>query len=154
MKSLVDSINGGDLSSAKTAFDALQKKPSSVSASSGASDATAKTGTSQRDEEMAAIGKALDSGDADAAKQALAKMQQDRKDAMQARSQSGQTQDAQRSQGTHGHHKHAHHTESSTSDAGTTKSLSDTTNAENLTYSPSSSATQTSVVGSTINVTA
>ena len=73
MKSLVDGINSGDLTSARAAFDTLQKNRQ------GAADASGTT--SQRDQDIAAIGKALDSGDADAAKQALAKLRDDRKDA-------------------------------------------------------------------------
>ena len=86
MKSLVDGINSGDLTSAKAAFDTLQKNRQGAAGASGT--------TSQRDEDIAAIGKALDSGDADAAKQALAKLRDDHKDAAGA------------AQGTHRRHEH------------------------------------------------
>ena len=89
MKSLIDGINSGDLTSAKTAFDTLQKNRPGATASSGT--------TSQRDQDIAAIGKALDSGDADAAKQALAKLRDDRENA-------GAAQDTQRH---HGHRTQA-----------------------------------------------
>jgi hypothetical protein len=71
MKALVDGIDSGDLTSAKTAFDALEKDRQRGGAAAS-STAGATTGTSQRDQDIAALGKALDSGDADAAKQALA----------------------------------------------------------------------------------
>ena len=63
MKSLVDGINSGDLTSAKAAFDTLQKNRQGAGAASSATTGSA-TGTSQRDQDIAAIGKALDSGDA------------------------------------------------------------------------------------------
>jgi hypothetical protein len=124
MKSLVDGINSGDLASAKAAYDAMQKNRQ------GATDAAG--GTSQRDQDFAAIGKALASGDADAAKQALAKLRDDRKDA------AGATQGAQ---GTHGaHHHHGHRAKAS--------------DATSLTYSASTSSTPTAAPGSTIDVSA
>jgi len=121
MKSLVDGINSGDLTSAKAAFDALQKNRQGATDASGA--------TSQRDQDFAAIGKALDSGAADAAKQALAKRRDDRKDAAGA---------GQGAQQTHRHHGHR-------AQAGGDASL---------TYSASATATPTAAPGSTIDVSA
>ncbi|MBK4736193.1 hypothetical protein [Noviherbaspirillum pedocola] len=146
MKSLVDSINSGDLTSAKAAFDALQKnKPgSSTSASTATSSTTSATGTSQRVQDMAAIGQALQSGDADAAKQALAKLQQDHK-AAEANGPTHGAQGTQHVQG--GHHHHGHKTESAES-----STSSSSTQDEMATYSASASTTQTSTTGSTINV--
>ncbi|SDD16917.1 hypothetical protein SAMN05428966_103370 [Massilia sp. PDC64] len=95
MKSLVDGINSGDLTSAKAAFDTLQKNRQGATGASGTA--------SQRDEDIAAIGKALDSGDADAAKQALAKLRDDRKEA------SGGAQE------THHHHGHRAHADGAAS---------------------------------------
>lgn len=93
MKSLVDGIESGDLTSAKAAFDTLQKNRQGAPEASGA--------TGQRDDDIAAIGKALESGDADAAKQALARLRDDHKNA------AGTTQEtphrhAQRKQATDG----------------------------------------------------
>jgi hypothetical protein len=118
MKSLVDGINNGDLTSAKAAFDTLQKNRQ------GAADATGSA--SQRDQDIAAIGKALDSGDADAAKQALAKLRDDRKAA------SGGTQET--------HHHRGHRPQAGS--------------AATLTYSASATAAPAAVPGSTIDVTA
>jgi len=141
MKSLVDGINSGDLSGAKAAFDALQKHRQGGAAASSSATGSA-TGTSQRDQDIAAIGKALDSGDADAAKQALAKLQEDRKNAAGA---SGATQ------GTHeAHHHHGHRTQS----AGGASASSGTAQAAPLTYGASASTAQTPAPGSTVDVTA
>ena len=118
MKSLVDGINGGDLTSARAAFDTLQKNRQGATDASGA--------TSQRDQDIAAIGKALDSGDADAAKQALAKLRDDRKEA------SGGTQGSQ-------HHR-SHRTQAG--------------GAESLTYSASATTAPTAAPGATIDVSA
>jgi hypothetical protein len=118
MKSLVDGINSGDLTSAKAAFDTLQKNRQ------GAADAQGTT--NQRDQDIAAIGKALDSGDADAAKQALAKLRDDRKDAGGAAPE------------THRHHGHR-------AQAGGDAAL---------TYSASATATPATAPGATIDVSA
>jgi hypothetical protein len=118
MKSLVDGINSGGLASARAAFDTLQKNRQ------GATDASGTT--NQRDQAIAAIGKALDSGDADAAKQALAKLRDDRKEA------SGGTQGAQ-------HHR-SHRTQAG--------------GAESLTYSASATTPPTAAPGATIDVSA
>ena len=118
MKSLVDGINSGDLTSAKAAFDTLQKNRQ------GAADAHGTT--NQRDQDIAAIGKALDSGDADAAKQALAKLRDDRKDAGGAAPE------------THRHHGHR-------AQAGGDAAL---------TYSASATATPATAPGATIDVSA
>lgn len=146
MKSLADSINSGDLTSAKAAFDALQKNRPSSSTSASTTSATSgtsgTTGTSQRDQDMAAIGKALQSGDADAAKQALAKMQQDHKSA----EASGKTHGKQAAHGAHHHHGHKAQSTSDSSSSGTSAQNS------MMTYSPSASTTQTSTPGSTISV--
>jgi hypothetical protein len=147
MKTLVDSINGGDLTRSKAAFDALQNNKPDASATSGIGDAAATPGTSQRDQDMAALGKALDSGDADAARQALARMQQDRKDAMQARGQTGNANRAGQAQGTPGHPHHGHHARASSTSATTAQDSA-------LTYSASASTGQTSSPGSTVDVTA
>jgi hypothetical protein len=131
MKALVDGINSGDLTSAKTAFDALEKdRQRGGAAASSTSGAT--TGTSQRDQDIAALGKALDSGDADAAKQALAKLRDDGKNAAGA------------TQGAHPHH-HGHKAQATTSG-----NDQDTP----LTYGASASSTQTPAPGSTIDVSA
>ena len=118
MKSLVDGIDNGDLTSARAAFDTLQKNRQ------GAADAT-----SQRDQDFAAIGKALDSGDADAAKQALAKLRDDRKQA------SGATQGTQEAQRHRGHRTH-------------------TGGDASLTYSASATAAPAAAPGATIDVSA
>ncbi len=118
MKSLVDGINNGDLTSAKAAFDTLQKNRQ------GAADASGTT--SQRDQDIAAIGKALDSGDADAAKQALAKLRDDRKDASDGAQET--------------HHHRSHRTQ-----AGGDSSL---------TYSASATTAPTAAPGATIDVSA
>ena len=134
MKSLVDGINGGDLTSAKAAFDALQKQRQGTGAASSSS-----SGTSQRDQDIAAIGKALDSGDADAAKQALAKLQDDRKNAA----------GAGRAQGAHeAHHHHGHRMQSAGGPAAGT--AQDTP----ITYGASASTAQAAAPGSIIDVTA
>lgn len=118
MKSLVDGINSGDLTSAKAAFDTLQKNRQGAADAPGA--------TSQRDQDIAAIGKALDSGDADAAKQALAKLRDDRKDAGGA------------AQETHRHHGRR------------TQAGGDAA----LTYSASATTTPATAPGATIDVSA
>ncbi|KGF82041.1 hypothetical protein IA69_08910 [Massilia sp. JS1662] len=118
MKSLVDGINSGDLTSAKAAFDTLQKNRQGATNASGTS--------SQRDQDIAAIGKALDSGDADAAKQALAKLRDDRKDA------NGGAQET--------HHHRSHRTQASGDSS--------------LTYSASATTAPTAAPGSTIDVSA
>jgi hypothetical protein len=143
MKSLVDSINNGDMTGAKSAFDALQKNRQGTGAASS-SGAGATTGTSQRDQDIAALGKAIDSGDADAAKQALSKLRDDGKNA------AGAAQGAQATQGTQGahHHHHGHKAQGAGGSSTTSGSTQDTA----LTYSASSSATQTAAPGSTIDV--
>jgi hypothetical protein len=123
LKSLVDGINNGDLTSAKAAFDTLQKNRQGAPADAAGA-------TSQRDQDFAAIGKALDSGDADAAKQALAKLRDDRKDASGASGAAPAT-----------HHQHHHGHRAQSADAAP------------LTYSPSASA-QAAAPGATIDVSA
>lgn len=118
MKSLVDGINSGDLTSAKAAFDTLQKNRQ------GATDASGTT--NQRDQDIAAIGKALDSGDPDAARQALAKLRDDGKDTQ------GGTQEA--------HHHRGRRTQAGGQEA--------------LTYSASATPAPTATTGSTIDVQA
>ena len=118
MKSLVDGINSGDLTSAKAAFDTLQKNRQGALAG--------RARRSRRDQDIAAIGKALDSGDADAAKQALAKLRDDRKEA------SGATQQT-------------HHPRSHKAHAG---------GGASLTYSASATAAPAAAPGSTIDVSA
>jgi hypothetical protein len=133
MKSLVDSIDNGDMSGAKSAFDALQKNRQGAGAAS--STGTASTGgTSQRDQDIAALGKAIDSGDADTAKQALAKLRDDGKNA------AGAAQGAQGAQGAH-HHHHGHKAQTAGGSSG-----------GSLTYSASAAGTQTAAPGSTIDV--
>jgi hypothetical protein len=135
MKSLVDSINNGDMTGAKSAFDALQKnRPGAGATSSTGTDAT--TGTSQRDQDIAALGKAIDSGDADAAKQALAKLRDDGKNA------AGAAQGTQGAQGAH-HHHHGHKPQA----AGGAQDTA-------LTYGATASGTQAPPPGSTIDVSA
>jgi hypothetical protein len=140
MKSLVDSIDNGDMTGAKSAFDALQKnRPGAGATSSAGTNAT--TGTSQRDQDIAALGKAIDSGDADAAKQALTKLRDDGKNA------AGAAQGAQGTQGAH-HHHHGHKAQA----AGGSSTTSGTTQDTALTYSASPAGTQTAAPGSTIDV--
>jgi len=141
MKSLVDSIDNGDMSGAKSAFDALQKnRPGAGAGASSSTGTNATTGTSQRDQDIAALGKAIDSGDADAAKQALAKLRDDGKNA------AGAAQGAQGAQGAHHHHGHkAHAAGGSTTTTGSTQDSA-------LTYSASASGTQTPAPGSTVDV--
>jgi hypothetical protein len=140
MKSLVDSIANGDMTGAKSAFDALQKnRPGAGAPSSTGTDAT--TGTSQRGQDIAALGKAIDSGDADAAKQALAKLRDDGKNA------AGAGQGAQGAQGAH-HRHHGHKGQATGSSSTTSGSTQDAL----LTYGASASGTQTSAPGSTIDV--
>ena len=140
MKSLVDSINNGDMTGAKSAFDALQKnRPGAGTTSSTGTDAT--TGTSQRNQDIAALGKAIDSGDADAAKQALAKLHDDGKNA------AGAPQGAQGTQGAH-HHHHGHKAQAAGDSSATSGSTQDTA----LTYSAAAMGTQTAAPGSTIDV--
>ena len=136
MKALVDGINSGDLTSAKTAFDALEKGRQSGGAASSTAGAT--TGTSQRDQDVAALGKALDSGDADAAKQALAKLRDDGKNAAGAN---------KGTQGAHPHH-HGHKSQA----GGASSSTSGSTQDAALTYGASASGTQTATPGATIDV--
>lgn len=134
MKALVDGINSGDLTSAKTAFDALEKdRQRAGTASSSTTGAT--TGTSQRDQDIAALGKALDNGDADAAKQALAKLRDDGKQAAGA------------NQGAHPHH-HGHKAQAAAGSSTTAGSTQDMP----LTYGASASGTQTTTPGATIDV--
>jgi hypothetical protein len=121
LKSLVDGINNGDLTSAKAAFDTLQKNRQGAPADAAGA-------TSQRDQDFAAIGKALDSGDADAAKQALAKLRDDRKDASGA------------APATHHQHHHGHRTQSA--------------EGAPLTYSPSAAPAPAAAPGATIDVSA
>lgn len=140
MKSLVDSINNGDMTGARSAFDTLQKnRPGAGATSSSGTDAT--TGTSQRDQDIAALGKAIDSGDADAAKQALAKLRDDGKNA------AGAAQGANGTQGAHYHH-HGHKAQAAGGSSATSGSTQDTA----LTYSATASGTQTTAPGSTIDV--
>jgi hypothetical protein len=143
MKSLVDGINSGDLTSAKAAFDTLQKNRPGAGASSSATTGSA-AGTSQRDQDIAAIGKALDSGDADAAKQALAKLQEDRKNA------AGGAGATQGTHAAHHHHGHGHKVQS----ADGSPASGSTAQAASLTYGASASTAQTPPPGSTIDVTA
>ncbi|WP_322401925.1 hypothetical protein [Massilia luteola] len=141
MKSLADGINSGDLTSARAAFDTLQKHRQGAGATASATTGST-AGTSQRDQDIAAIGKALDSGDADAAKQALAKLQEDRKNAAGS---GGATQ------GTHqAHHHHGHKAQA----GGGSSATSGTTPTASMTYSASASTAPTAAPGSTIDVTA
>ena len=140
MKSLVDSIDNGDMSGAKSAFDALQKnRPGAGASSSTGTNAT--TGTSQRDQDIAALGKAIDSGDADAAKQALAKLRDDGKNA------AGAAKGAQGAQGAHHHHR-GHKAQAAGGSSATSGSAQDSA----LTYGASASSTQTPAPGSTVDV--
>jgi len=140
MKSLVDSIDNGDMTGAKSAFDALQKNRQGAGATSS-TGTNATTGTSQRDQDVAALGKAIDSGDADAAKQALAKLRDDGKNA------AGAAQGAQGAQGAH-HHHHGHKAQA----AGSASATSGSTQDAPLTYGASASGAQTATPGSTIDV--
>jgi hypothetical protein len=133
MKSLVDSIDNGDMTGAKSAFDTLQKNRQGAGAASSAGGGSAGA-TSQRDQDIAALGKAIDSGDADAAKQALAKLRDDGKNA------AGAAGGAQATQGAH-HHRHGHRAQAAGGPSGTSP-----------TYSASASGTQTAAPGSTIDV--
>jgi hypothetical protein len=143
MKSLVDSIDNGDMTGARSAFDALQKnRPGAGATSSSGPDKTA--GTSQRDQDIAALGKAIDSGDADAAKQALAKLRDDGKNAAGAAQGAQGTQAAQ---GAH-HHHHGHKTQAAGDSSATSGGTQDTA----LTYSAAAMGTQTAAPGSTIDV--
>ena len=140
MKSLVDSINNGDMTGAKSAFDALQKnRPGAGASSSTGADAT--SGTSPRDQDIAALGKAIESGDADAAKQALAKLRDD------GRNAAGAAQGTQGAQGAH-HHHHGHKAQA----AGASSATSSSTQGTALTYGASASGTQTPAPGSTVDV--
>jgi hypothetical protein len=139
MKALVDGINSGDLTSAKTAFDALEKDRLRGGAAAS-STAGASTATSQRDQDIAALGKALDSGDADAAKQALAKLRDDGKNAARA------NQGAQGAQGAHHHHGHKSQA------AGASSSTSASTQDATLTYGASASTSPAATPGATIDV--
>lgn len=100
---------------------------------------------------MAAIGKALQSGDADAAKQALAKLQEDHKSA-EANGKNQGTQAADGAQGTRAaqgaHHHHGHKAQSTDDSASSSNPAQDSM----VTYSPSASTAQTSTPGSTISV--
>lgn len=80
---LSKALDSGDLSSAKSILAKMQSFASknglegasstdSSSSSSSTSDSTSTTGTDQRSQDMAALSKALDSGDLTAAKSALA----------------------------------------------------------------------------------
>lgn len=145
MKSLLDSINTGDLTSAKTAFDALQKNQSGRSMSATATGTTSGTGgTSQRAQDMAALGQAIQSGDTDAAKQALTKLQQDHKTA----EANGEAQGSQATKGAHHHHGHKTEASHAFSSPPSTSSSVDS----RATYSPTASTSQTAAPGSTINV--
>ena len=140
MKSLVDSIDNGDMTGARSAFDALQKnRPGAGATSSSGTDKTA--GTSQRDQDIAALGKAIDSGDADAARQALSRLRDDGKNA------AGAAQGAQGAQGAH-HHHHGHKAQAAGGSSTTAGGTQDTA----LTYSASPAGTQTAAPGSTIDV--
>ena len=94
---------------------------------------------SSRGGAMKSVVDGIDSSDADAAKQALAKLQDDRKNAA----------GAGRAQGAHeAHHHHGHRTQSAgDSAAGNTQGAS-------LTYGASASTAQTTAPGSIIDVTA
>jgi len=140
MKSLVDSIDNGDMTGAKSAFDALQKNRPGASASSS-TGTNATTGTSQRDQDIAALGKAIDSGDADAAKQALTRLRDDGKNA------AGAAKGAQGAQGAH-HHHHGHKAQAAGGSSATSGNAQDTA----LTYGASASGTQTPAPGSTVDV--
>ena len=138
MKKLVDGIDSGDLTSAKTAFDALEKDHQRGGAAASSTTGATTTGTSQRDQDVAALGKALDSGDADAAKQALARLRDDGKNAAGA------------SQGAQGAHHH-HHGDKSQA-AGTASPTSGSTQDAALTYGASASGSQAATPGATIDV--
>jgi hypothetical protein len=140
MNSLVDSIDNGDMTGAKSAFDALQKnRPGAAASTSTGTNAT--TGASPRDQDIAALGKAIDSGDADAAKQALAKLRDDGKNA------AGAAQGASGAQGAH-HRHHGHKAQAAGGSSGTSGSAQDSA----LTYGASASSTQTPAPGSTVDV--
>ena len=140
MKSLVDSIDNGDMTGAKSAFDALQKKRQGAGGASS-TGAGSTGGTSQRDQYIAALGKAIDSGDADAAKQALAKLRDDGKNAAST------AQGAQGAQGAHHHHR-GHKAQAAGGSSATSGNAQDTA----LTYGASASGTQTPAPGSTVDV--
>lgn len=136
MKALVDGIVNGDLTSAKTAFDALEKDRQRAGTASS-STAGASTATSQRDQDIAALGKALDSGDTDAAKQALAKLRDDGKNAAGA------------SQGAHPHHP-GHKGQA----AGASSTAAGSTQDMPLTYGASTPGAHTTAPGATIDISA
>lgn len=117
MQTLIDSLDNGDLSSAMAAYEALLQEAQANGTTSAAgantnnaNDSTAGGSTaSSLQQDLAALGQALQSGDLQDAQQALAKLQQDAKAAEVA----GQ-QDMQQDQVKHGgHHHHGHQLEDS-----------------------------------------
>lgn len=83
---LSSALNSGDLQGAQKAFAALQQDKQSIQQSRGAQGADqdgdndgskASSGASQRDQDMTALGNALNSGDLKAAQQAFSNLQQD-----------------------------------------------------------------------------
>lgn len=97
---------------------------------------------SSRGGAMKSLADGINGGDADAAKQALAKLQEDRKNAAGA---GGATP------GTHqAHHHHGHKAQAGGGSAAT----SGTTPTGSMTYSASASTAPTAAPGSTIDVTA
>ena len=120
-KQLANALQSGNLTGAQKAFKALQQLvqgSQSGSQSSGGQPAT--TGNNPLQNDFAALGQALSSGNLSAAQSAFSQLQTDMQ-AAAPNSSSGAVQSTH-----HGHHHHRHVSSSSDSDSTTTDQTSST----------------------------
>jgi hypothetical protein len=135
-KQLANSLQSGDLAGAQKAFATLQTLLQTQAASQSSSAPPASTQNSPVQNDFAALGQALSSGDLTSAQSDFSKLQSDLKTA----SQSGASGSAHGAGSAHHGHRHRHASGASDSDSTDTNS------------STASTATSTPDTGSTISV--
>jgi len=123
-KQLASALQSGDLAGAQKAYSALQQlQQSSQSGGQSSSQQQANSGNSPIQNDFAALGKALSSGDLSGAQTAFSQLQTD----MQAAFQNGASGGVQSAH--HGHHHHQHVSSASDSDSATADQTTATSSA-------------------------
>jgi DNA-binding FadR family transcriptional regulator len=131
-KQLASALQSGDLAGAQKAYSALQQlQQSSQSGGQSSSQQQANSGNNPIQNDFAALGKALSSGDLTGAQTAFSQLQSDLKAAFQSGA-SGGVQSA--------HHGHRHRHASSASDSDSDSGATDQTTTASSTDSQSGSA--------------
>jgi DNA-binding FadR family transcriptional regulator len=120
-KQLASALQNGDLTGAQQAYTALQQlQQSSQSSSQSPSGQPASSSGNPIQNDFAALGQALQSGDLNAAQSAFSQLQSD----MKAASQNGASGAVQSAHHGHHHHRHASSASDSTSSTSDTASQS------------------------------